>query len=152
MALPARRNRVRLEEPQSVPQPARDQPDLVLVDTTWGKLQPVQPVEGIRTVGELELTELVSNGAALIDTRVEGSVGGSTIPGAVNIPHDDISRRADELDRGNVSIMFCNGPQCPQTPDALRSLQELGFPLDRLAYYRGGMHDWVSLAMPTQPA
>ena len=51
-----------------------------------------------------------------------------------------------------VSILFCNGPQCPQSPDALRQLVEAGYPADRLAYYRGGLHDWVTLALPTQPA
>ena len=26
---------------------------------------------------------------------------------------------------------------------------QAGDPLDRLTYYRGGLHDWVTLAMPT---
>ena len=47
-------------------------------------------------------------------------------------------------------VLFCNGPQCSQSPDALSSLVNLGHPAAALAYYRGGMHDWVSLAMPTQ--
>jgi hypothetical protein len=50
-----------------------------------------------------------------------------------------------------MTVLFCNGPQCPQSPDALTSLVEVGYPPAALAYYRGGMHDWVSLAMPTQP-
>jgi hypothetical protein len=33
----------------------------------------------------------------------------------------------------------------------LTSLVKSGYPAAALAYYRGGMHDWVSLAMPTQP-
>ena len=49
-----------------------------------------------------------------------------------------------------MHIPFCNGPQCPQTLDALRILKEDGYPLDRLAYYRGGIHDWITLAMPTE--
>jgi hypothetical protein len=59
--------------------------------------------------------------------------------------------RRSELDPGRLSIMFCNGPQCPQSPDAIHQLLEAGYPADALAYYRGGMHDWVTLAMPTQP-
>jgi hypothetical protein len=71
-----------------MPQPTGE-PDLVTLDTTWGTLQPVEPVAGIRTVGELEVAE--------------------------------------------------------------RTLSHSGYPLDRLAYHRGGMHDWITLALPTDP-
>ena len=123
--------------------------DLVTVDTTWGKLQSLQPVSGIETVGELELIALVIGGALLVDTRVADSRGGFTIPGAVNIPHDQILDHRAELSGDRVSILFCNGPQCPQTPDALQALKQAGHPVDRLTYYRGGLHDWVTLGMPT---
>ena len=125
------------------------EPDLVTVDTTWGKLQPLQPVGGIPTIGELELVALVADGALLVDTRVADSRGGLTVPGAVNIAHDQIVDRRDELNGDGVSILFCNGPQCPQTPAALQALKQAGYPRDRLAYYRGGLHDWVTLGMPT---
>lgn len=75
---------------------------------------------------------------------------GVTLPGARNIPHDQIVQRSDELDRTGVNIVFCNGPQCPQSPDAIHQLLDAGFPADSLAYYRGGLHDWVTLAMPTE--
>lgn len=86
-----------------------------------------------------------------MDTRVPDSRNGVTLPGAINIPHDQVLARKDDLDTARVHILLCNGPQCPQTPDALRTLSKAGCPLDRLAYYRGGMHDWITLAMPTQP-
>ncbi len=124
--------------------------DLVTVDTTWGEIQPLQPVPGIRTVAELEIAELVRDGARLLDTRVPDSRSGLTIAGAVNVPHDQVLTQQDALDPARISILFCNGPQCPQTPDALRTLSSSGYPLDRLAYYRGGMHDWITLAMPTE--
>lgn len=47
--------------------------------------------------------------------------------------------------------MFCNGPQCPQSPDSVRSLLDAGYPADRLAYYRGGLHDWTTLGFRTDP-
>lgn len=145
----SRSPRSRTEDPQNLPTPTGEA-DLVTVDTTWGTVQPLQPVAGIRTVGELEIQELARQGAQLVDTRVPDSRSGTTIPGAVNIPHDQVLARRDELAAAPVSILFCNGPQCSQTPDALRTLSDDGFPLDQLAYYRGGMHDWVTLAMPTQ--
>ena len=144
-----RTERTRQADPSNVPRPMEGEADLVTIDTTWGELQPIEPVPGVRTVGELELAELAVAGAALIDTRVPDSRSGRTIPGAVNIPHEEIADRRDELDPDRTSVLFCNGPQCPQTPDALRSLLDAGYPAASLAYYRGGLHDWVSLAMPT---
>jgi rhodanese-related sulfurtransferase len=145
-----RKPRERRNDPRSVPWTLDHEADLVGVDTTWGELQPLQPVPGVQTIGELELAELVQTGATLVDSRVAGSFGGATIPGAINIPHGQAVERRAELDPDGISILFCNGPQCPQSPHALAALIEAGFPASALAYYRGGMHDWVSLAMPTQ--
>jgi rhodanese-related sulfurtransferase len=101
-------------------------------------------------VGELELLEKVGGGAVLVDTRVPDSRSGVTIPGAINIPHDAIEDRRDEFDPKRLTIVFCNGPQCRQSADAIRQLLESGYPASSLAYYRGGLHDWVTLAMPTE--
>ena len=147
----SRRERAREEHPRSVPWPVEGEPDVVAVDTTWGELQRLDSAPGVRTVGELELVELLEAGAVLIDSRTRGSFGGRTIPGSVLLPHDEIVERRDELDPDRVSILFCNGPQCPQSPDAIRRLVDEGYPPTALAYYRGGMHDWVTLALPTQP-
>ena len=148
----ARAERARTEAPRSVPWPLDGETDVVAVDTTWGELQPMEVAPGIRTVGEIELLALVRQGATLIDSRTDGSFSGRTLPGAVNIPHDQTLARQGELDRDGVSVLFCNGPQCPQSPDAIRQLLDAGYPASALAYYRGGMHDWVTLALPTQPA
>jgi len=124
--------------------------DVVAVDTTWGELQPWEAAPGVRTVGELEIIELAAQGAMLIDCRVSSSSGGITISGAVRVPHDQIVNRRGELDAAGLSILFCNGPQCPQSPSAIRDLRAADFPARALGYYRGGMHDWVTLALPTQ--
>ena len=145
-----RADRLRTEGPRSVPWPVEGDTDVVAVDTTWGELQPLDAAPGVRTVGELELVELTEHGAVLVDSRTAGSFGGRTIPDSVLIPHDEVIQRRDELDPGRLSILFCNGPQCPQSPDAIRLLLEAGYPATALAYYRGGMHDWVTLALPTQ--
>lgn len=150
MANLSRQRRTRDGDPQNVPT-ATGSEDLVVVDTTWGEVQPIAPVAGVEVVGELEVADLVANGSVLIDTRVPDSRSGVTLPGAVKIPHDEIAHRLDELGTG-VAVLFCNGPQCPQTPDALRSLVSAGVDRVRLRYYRGGLHDWVTLGFPTAPA
>lgn len=146
-----RRERATRDKPRSVPWPIQDGADLVAVDTTWGKIQPLEAAPGVPTLGELELIDMVGRGALLIDSRTAGSFGGHTIGGSVNIPHDEMLDRKNELDLERVSILFCNGPQCPQSPQAIRQLLDDGYPAHALAYYRGGMHDWVTLALPTTP-
>lgn len=145
-----RQLRRRSQDPQGVPWAVAGELDVVVVDTTWGELQPLQCAPGVRTVGELEVLELLEQGAVLVDSRVAGSSRGVTLPGARSLPHDQAVRRRGELDPSGVSILFCNGPQCPQSPWAIRALLEAGLSADSLAYYRGGMHDWVTLAMPTE--
>lgn len=145
-----RQTRRRGADPRSVPWPVEGEDDVVAVDTTWGEMQRLEAAAGVPTVGELELIELVEQGAVVVDCRTAGSFGGRTIPGSVNIPHTEMLDRRDELERDKVAILFCNGPQCPQSPRAIRELLEAGHPAQALAYYRGGMHDWVTLAMPTE--
>jgi rhodanese-related sulfurtransferase len=39
-------------------------------------------------------------------------------------------------------LLFCNGAWCGQSPTAIRALLELGYPPQKLYYYRGGMQMW----------
>lgn len=145
-----RQPRTRAADPQNLPAPVEHELELVTVDTTWGTVQPLRPFPDVVTVGELELVDLVAHGAALVDTRVGDSRSGATLPGALHLPHDEIVGRRSELDPSRVSVLFCNGPQCPQTPDGIGALLADGYPAAALAYYRGGLHDWVTLGYPTE--
>lgn len=46
-------------------------------------------------------------------------------------------------------LLWCNGPWCDQSPRAIRALISLGYPADRLFYYRGGMQMWQTLGLET---
>jgi rhodanese-related sulfurtransferase len=122
---------------------------LVQVDATWGTVQPIELAPGVRTIGELELIEHVAHGRALIDTRQPHFHHDATIPGARRIPHERILEHLDELDPGAPTVFFCNGPQCRATPDAIHALLDAGYPPGAIRYYRGGMHDWMTLGYPT---
>lgn len=120
--------------------------DIAVILTCLGGFRQIYPL----TPGPKAAHVRQSGGAVLIDSRVPDSRSGVTIPGAVNIPHDRIIGFRDQLDLSRLSVFFCNGPQCPQSPAAIRALLETGYPASGLAYYRGGLHDWVTLAMPTE--
>ena len=123
----------------------------VRVDATWGTVQPMQLAPNVATIGELELITLQAGGAALIDTRQPDAFAQRTIPGARNIPHEQIADHIQELDPDHPVVIFCNGPQCKASPDAIKLLLAAGFPPAALRYYRGGMHDWMTLGYPTAP-
>jgi rhodanese-related sulfurtransferase len=118
------------------------------VDATWGTIQPIEVALGVRTVGELEVAEHVRGGRPVVDTRIAPSHGRAAIPGSVNIPQRELTARIGELRADVPTVFFCNGPQCPATPAAIRSLLAAGRPAELILYYRGGMHDWITLGLP----
>lgn len=136
-------------ETQMVPRFA-DGPASVVVDATWGKIQPLALAPGVRTVGELDVIEHLEAGRPVIDTRREEYRDQARIPGTVGIPHEEIGDRMGELDPDEVTVLLCNGPQCAATPHAIRDLLNRGYPADRLHYYRGGLHDWMTLGLPIE--
>jgi rhodanese-related sulfurtransferase len=144
----------RLFQPRSKPlrvpcgDPAQD--GMFIVDATWGAIQPMTVAPGVRTVGELEVIAHLQLGRALVDTRAPASFEAASIPDARNVAHGEIASRISEFDPGEPTILYCNGPQCPATPKAIRALLAAGYPPPALLYYRGGLHDWVTLGLPLE--
>ncbi len=123
---------------------------LVEVDITWGGIQSIKAGQSVHTVGELEVYQHHMKGLPIIDARKPDTSDEVAIPGSKNIPYDELIGRMDELDKDNPSIFFCNGPQCPQSSTAIKNLLDAGYPADSILYYRGGMHDWITLGLPVQ--
>lgn len=117
-------------------------------------IQPINPVEGVETIGELELIEMLQDPEAIvIDSRVVSHYLGGTIPGAINIPYDEVTDHLEALgctpdfdiyDCSNARevALFCNGPWCGQSPSAARFMIAAGYPPELIRYYRGGMQVW----------
>jgi len=136
-------------DPQMVPQPIDGEPGLVQVDAAWGSIQPMLVAAGVRTIGEIEVIDHIDQGLPLIDSRTDDLYQTSTIPHADNIPHTEAVERIGELDQERPAVFFCNGPQCGQSPHAIRALIDAGHQPEMILYYRGGLHDWVTLGLPT---
>ncbi len=126
-------------------------------------IQPVSPAEGVRTIGELEVLEILQDPeAVLVDSRTLKWYTDGTIPGAVSIPWSEIADRLDELGceadfdgwdcaGARPVALFCNGMWCGQSPTAIRAMIAAGYPADRISYYRGGMQDWRILGLTVVP-
>jgi rhodanese-related sulfurtransferase len=139
-------------------------------------IQPMQLAEGVETLGELEVLDYLKrirqgeHKLMVIDSRTPDWYAKGTIPGAVNIPYAQnmaghatdlpgvkktlldlfgVKETAGTYDFGAACTLaiFCNGPWCGQTPNYIRTLLALGYPADKLKWYRGGMQDWCSLGL-----
>ena len=44
-------------------------------------------------------------------------------------------------------VMFCNGMWCGQSPNNIRNLLKLGYPAEKIKWYRGGMQNWSNLGL-----
>ena len=151
-----RADRTRDGDPQNIPRPLECEADRMVVETTWGEVQPLQVAAGVATVGELEVIELLNRGAALVDTRVPDSRSGVSLPGAVNIPFqgllDDAGgvkapeeirsafARTGALDDGKTPITYCGGG-IAATLEAFQ-LARLG--RDDVAVYDGSLTEWAA--------
>jgi rhodanese-related sulfurtransferase len=64
-----------------------------------------------------------------------------------------VKENDDSLDFTNAKtvVMFCNGMWCGQSPNNIRNLLKLGYPADKIKWYRGGMQDWEILGLTTVP-
>jgi len=140
----------RRDNSYQVPQPVANRPGILTVDATWGTISPMQLAPGVTTVGELEVIDHIAAGLPLVDTRLEHFYRDGTIPTALNIPHERIAESLAALDPHRATVFFCNGPQCAATPDAIRILLATDYPPESVLYYRGGMHDWMTLGLPIE--
>ena len=141
--------------------------------TNRGKPQPIILAEGLETLGELEFIEYMKKAQSdesivIVDTRGSSWYDKLRIPGAINISFTnfqtkesaissmeyDLGVEVDDdgiLDFTNAKtiVAYCNGYWCGQTPAMLKNLKysllNMGYPVSKIKYYRGGMQAWTSL-------
>lgn len=122
-------------------------------------IQPMTPAEGVTTIGELELLDMLADPeATVVDSRVTPDFEGGSIPGAVSMPYTEMVDHLTELgceidfdgwdcENARPVALYCNGPWCGQSPTAIRRIIEAGYPAERIHYYRGGMQVWRLLGL-----
>lgn len=139
-----------------------------------GKLLPISLGEDIETYAELEVLASLkdiqrNNDTVLIDSRKESWFKYRTIPGAINMPyyyfkeHEDyefhfeyalkylgvkiLENKPYDFSKVKMLIIFCNGPWCTQSPIMIAVLIDIGYPAEKIKWYRGGMESWLSAGM-----
>ena len=63
----------------------------------------------------------------------------------------DAGHKTDEWDFTDAKelVLWCNGPSCGQSPRAIRGLLDVGYPGEKIKYYRGGMQMWQLWGLTT---
>ncbi len=52
-----------------------------------------------------------------------------------------------DFSKAKEITLWCNGMWCGQSPHAIQALLDLGYPAEKIYYYRGGMQDWKILGL-----
>ena len=140
-------------------------------------IQPMVLAPGVETIAELEVMDYLSKMAngddtiLVIDSRTPDWTKKGTIPGSINIPWTKLNAsKADAISIGDIMeekfnvggdedsrdfskaktlVMFCNGMWCGQSPNNIKSLLKMGYPANKIKWYRGGMQDWEVLGLST---
>jgi rhodanese-related sulfurtransferase len=86
----------------------------------------------------------------LLETLPASYYRHSHLPGAVNLPVDEIPRRARQLLPTNDAevVVYCLDENCAAASQAARMLRSLGY--RRVREYRGGKADWRAAGLPLE--
>lgn len=134
---------------------------------------PAYAAVGVETVIEPQVLEFLvdvvgRNAGLLIDARMPADRALGYIPGSVSLPHEalaepnetqaqilkalgarsfeDIYNFAD----AQMLMVFDNGPSQNDSGVLIAHLLEVGYPPEKIRYYRGGMQVWSVLALTVQ--
>jgi rhodanese-related sulfurtransferase len=93
------------------------------------------------------LSRIKSSNIILLDVRPEQEFKSGHIPGAINIPIEQLAKRITELKISRQYIAYCRGPFCVFADDAVQLLMQKGFKAKRL---EEGFPDWKVLGLPVE--
>lgn len=85
----------------------------------------------------------------VIDVRPAEEYRQGHVPGALNVPLDEVEARLSELPRNSEVIAYCRGPWCVLSFEAVARLRKAGFAARRLA---DGMPEWRRARLPVSTA
>ncbi len=95
-----------------------------------------------------ELLERVSQGlVTVLDVRPHEEFAAGHLPGAINIPPDELEQRLQALDPELEVVAYCRGPHCVMSFDAVEKLRARGIKASRL---EDGFPEWKSAGLPVE--
>lgn len=107
-------------------------------------------VDALEPVGQDELARRLDAGnVVVLDVRPQAEYAAAHIPGAINIPHDQLTARLAELavrvPPDADIVAYCRGRYCVFAPEAVRTLRGIGYLAHPL---QGGLPEWRRAGLP----
>ena len=104
--------------------------------------------DNLEPVSRLELLERVKLGLVVVlDVRPEDEFALAHLPGAVNIPFDELATRLAQLDPDQEIVAYCRGPYCVLSYEAVAALRARGFKIRRM---EDGLPEWRAAGLPVE--
>ncbi len=102
----------------------------------------------LESISQEELLErLVSGGMTLLDVRSGEEYALGHLPGALNIPTEELDRRLAELPADQEIVAYCRGPYCVLSTTAAELLIAKGFRVRRL---NAGFPEWKAAGLTVE--
>jgi rhodanese-related sulfurtransferase len=103
-------------------------------------------VDGAEPIGLDEMLARSGSGdVVVVDVRPRLEYEAGHLPGAINIPLDDLSQHLSDFDTDTTIVAYCRGPYCVLAAQAVAQLRDAGLQAQRLD---GGPLEWSAAGLP----
>ena len=110
---------------------------------TWlrhkDEMEPVAPAE--------LLYRAAKGLVVVIDVRPPEEYAAGHVPGAINVPIEQLESRLAKFPKRKEVVAYCRGPYCLMSFDAVRTLRERGLKARRL---ESGFPEWRAAGLPVE--
>lgn len=115
-----------------------------IVADYFDRLDKLEPVSREELVGRLQDASVT-----LLDVRPEDEFALGHLPGALNVPLDELERRLSELPKDQEIVAYCRGPYCVLSFEAVAALRAKGYRIRRL---EDGFPEWKAAGLEVEAA
>lgn len=111
---------------------------VAVVVVAFGLFKPAAGGGGIVNVAPGDVREAMAVGAQVIDVRTAGEYQMGHIPGAVNVPVDQVGTQAGSWDRNSTYVVYC--ATGARSATAVEEMRALGF--GSIKHFNAGIQAW----------
>ncbi|MEX1199081.1 MAG: metalloregulator ArsR/SmtB family transcription factor [Pseudohongiellaceae bacterium] len=90
---------------------------------------------------------LERSAVTLLDVRPADEYRSGHLPGAVNLPMEELDHALEVLPREQEIVAYCRGPYCVLSHQAVQHLRRLGF---RVRRFEEGLPEWRAAGLPVE--
>jgi rhodanese-related sulfurtransferase/DNA-binding transcriptional ArsR family regulator len=104
--------------------------------------------DDLEPIPAAELARRAKQGlVTVLDVRPAKEFAAGHLPGAINVPVEDLGKRLKQFPKGREVVAYCRGPYCLLSVDAVALLRTKGFKARRL---QDGFPEWKASGLPVE--